>query len=140
MRIFLPAPSGRSGYSVSGAADAIGNELITIRNTGYINASSVCDLLHRIREKFTDETVPVSIILDGAKYQHCLSVRELAEKLKIELLFLPSYSPNLNLTERLWKFIKKDCLYYEYCASFQKFITAIDGCLNRIKKQGIEET
>jgi transposase len=138
-RIFMPTPSGRSRYNVLGAIDAINNELITVCNTGYINALSVCELLHKIRDRFIDETIPISIILDNAKYQHCLLVRELAEKLNIELLFLPSYSPNLNLIERLWKFIKKDCLYCEYYDSFQKFITAIDACLNKIKNKECEE-
>ena len=34
----------------------------------------------------------------------------LAASLRIELLYLPSYWPNLNLMERLWKFVKKECL------------------------------
>jgi transposase len=138
-RMFIPTPSGRSRYNVLGAIDAINNELITVCNTGYINALSVCELLHKIRERFIDETIPISIVLDNAKYQHCLLVRELAENLKIELLFLPSCSPNLNLIERLWKFIKKDCLYCKYYDSFLKFTTAIDGCLNRIKNRECEE-
>ena len=78
----MPTLSGRSRYNVLGAIDAIGNELITVCNTGYINALSVCELLHKIRERFTDETVPISIIPDSAKYQHCLPVRELAEKIE----------------------------------------------------------
>ncbi|MDR2475652.1 MAG: transposase [Bacteroidales bacterium] len=78
-------------------------------------------------------------MLDNAKYQHCLLVRELAEKLKIELLFLPFYSPNLNLIKRLWKFIKKDCLSCKYYDSFLKFTTAIDSCLNKIKNRECEE-
>jgi transposase len=135
----MPTPPGRSRYNVLGAIDAINNELITVCNTGYINALSVCELLHKIRERFMDKAVPTSIIFDNAKYQHCLLVKELAENLKIELLFLPSYRPNLNLIERLWKFIKKDCLYCEYYDSFQKFTSAIDRCLNSIKNRECEE-
>jgi len=39
--------------------------------------------------------------------------------LHIELCFLPAYSPNLNLIERLWKFVKKQCLYSKYYATLQ---------------------
>ena len=37
----------------------------------------------------------------GSHYQHCKLVMELAKPLNIELLFLPSHSPNLNIIERL---------------------------------------
>lgn len=49
-----------------------------------------------------------------ARYQRCALVQDLASSLKIELLFLPGYSPNLNLIERLWKFVKKECLAARY--------------------------
>ena len=52
-----------------------------------------------------------------------------AQSLGIELLFLPTYSPNLNLIERLWKFVKKQCLYSTYYADFATFKTAIAQCL-----------
>ncbi|MDR2691121.1 MAG: transposase [Dysgonamonadaceae bacterium] len=64
---------------------------------------------------------PVKIVLDNALYQHCKAVMERAESLEIELLFLPAYSPNLNIIERLWKFTKKKILYGQYYESAQKF-------------------
>jgi len=53
----------------------------------------------------------------------------LATALGIELLFLPPYSPNLNLIERLWKFVKKKCLYSEYYETFPGFQQAISDCI-----------
>jgi transposase len=135
----MPTPSGRSRYNVLGAIDAITNDLITVCNTTYINALSVCELLEKIREKVKDSSIPITLVLDNAKYQKYQLVRDLADKLKIELLFLPSYSPNLNLIERLWKFIKKDCLYCEHYDSFSKFITAINGCLDNIKNKKMRQ-
>jgi transposase len=38
----------------------------------------------------------------------------LADALAIELLYLPPYSPNLNLIEWVWKLVKKKCLYAKY--------------------------
>jgi transposase len=55
---------------------------------------------------------------DNAGYQRCAYVMERAKELKIELLFLPSYSPNLNIIERLWKWTKKDCLNGKYYSKF----------------------
>ncbi|MDR1958656.1 MAG: transposase [Planctomycetaceae bacterium] len=51
------------------------------------------------------------IVLDNALYQRCKLVEGLAKDLGITLQFLPSYSPNLNWMERLWKLVKKKCLY-----------------------------
>ncbi len=56
----------------------------------------------------------------------------LAAALNIQLQFLPSYSPNLNLIEPLWKFVKRDVLYGRHYHNFTEFRVAIDGCLNRI--------
>ena len=77
--------------------------------------------------------VPVTIFLDNAKYQHCKLVISRAKELGIELMFLPSYSPNLNLIERLWKWIKKDCLNCKYYDEFGKFKDAINSSLRNIE-------
>ena len=53
----------------------------------------------------------------------------MAVSLHIELLYLPTYSPNLNLIERLWKFVKKRCLYSIYYSNFNVFKQAISDCL-----------
>ena len=54
-----------------------------------------------------------------------------AEELGIELLFLPPYSPNLNLIERFWKFVKKEVLDGKYYDQFDKFQAAITNCLSQ---------
>jgi transposase len=133
IRIFIPSSSGRSRYNVLGAINAITHQLITVCNDTYINASSVCGLLNRIRE-VTGGKIPITLVLDNARYQRCALVVELAAKLKIELLFLPSYSPNLNLIERLWKWVKKDCLNCKYYRCFDEFKEAIN--LSLMKEYG----
>jgi transposase len=44
---------------------------------------------------------------------------------------LPPYSSNLNLIERLWKFVKKKCLWSKYYSNFKDFKEAIMDCLNQ---------
>jgi len=53
--------------------------------------------------------------------------------LRIELLFLPTYSPNLNLIERLWKFVKNECLSCRYHEDFKRFQAAITACLEGVE-------
>lgn len=128
-RVFIKAPAGRKRFNVLGALDAITHELITVTNDTYINAMSVCDLLWKIAQLELQH--PVTLVLDNAKYQKCTIVWELAISLNIELLYLPPYSPNLNLIERLWKFTKKKCLYSKYYENFNEFKGAISSCLNQ---------
>ncbi|CRI63461.1 transposase (fragment) [Thiocapsa sp. KS1] len=90
-----------------GALNAITHELVMVTNDTYITADSVCDLLRRIAMLNLD--VPITLVMDNARYQKCTIVTALASQLNIELLYLPAYSPNLNLIERLWKFVKKKC-------------------------------
>ena len=128
-RLFIKAPSGRQRLNVLGALNAVSHELIMVVNESYINAQSVCDLLWRIHR--LNIQTPVTIVLDNARYQRCRLVLALAEHLGIELLFLPPYSPNLNLMERLWKFVKKQCLYSKYYEQFPLFKQAIMNCLSQ---------
>ena len=74
-------------------------------------------------------SVPVTLVPDNARYQRCVLVIDRAKQLGIELLFLPSYSPNLNLIERLWKFVKKEVLNSRHHQDFKRFQEAIDCCL-----------
>ena len=114
--MFIKAPAGRKRFNVLGALNAVTHELIAVQNDTYINAQTVCDLLVRIAKSAGE--MPITLVLDNARYQKCPIVRELAEKLTIELLYLPPYSPNLNLIERLWKFVKKKCLTQSIMPNF----------------------
>ncbi len=126
-RCFVPTPSGRQRFNVLGALNAVTQQIITVTNTTYITAVEVCLLLTRLAEQAGDR--PVTVVLDNARYQRCALVTAHAARLGIELLFLPPYSPNLNLIERLWKFVKKQCLYSHYYEKFGQFKAAITDCL-----------
>ena len=126
-RLFVQAPAGRQRFNVLGALDAMTHQLITVTNDSYINALSVCELLCQLRLRYPD--IPITLILDNARYQKCKLVWQVADLLDIDLLYLPAYSPNLNLIERLWKFIKKKCLYSTYYENFDLFKAAISECL-----------
>ena len=129
-RLFVKAAAGRQRYNVLGAWNAVTNTLLAVTNTTVVNADTACELLRALAAQAIG--VPITLVLDNARYQYCQRVRDLAEQLGIELLFLPSYSPNLNLIERLWKFVKKKALRGHYYATFSQFRAAIDDCLFQI--------
>jgi transposase len=134
VRIFIPSSSGRKRYNVLGAIEAITHQLITVCNETYINAISVCELLQKIKSEVISE-IPITLVMDNAKYQKCDLVRKMASELNIELLFLPSYSPNLNLIERLWRWIRKDCLNNKYFERFDDFKNAINRSIQKISNK-----
>jgi transposase len=127
VRIFILSPSGRKRFNVLGALNAVSKEIITVTNETYINAESVCKLMVEIAQ--LELTMPITLILDNARYQKCALVKNCAAALNIELLYLPSYSPHLNLIERFWKFVRKECLYSKYYAEFSEFKNTIDNCI-----------
>jgi len=130
VRLLVPGPSGRKRYNVLAALNAATHEVLRVTNHSYINAESVCALLRQIAA--ADCTRPLTVVLDNARYQRCKLVQALARSLKIELLFLPSYSPNLNLIERLWKFVKGECLACRTLPTYEDFTHTIDTCLNSL--------
>ena len=97
-------------------------------NDGYVSAETVCQLLRQIKKR--GFKAAITLVLDNARYQRCHLVQALAESLDIELLFLPSYSPNLNLIERYWKYLKGKLFRCRSIEKSELFCTSIMGILD----------
>lgn len=124
-RVFIKASAGRNRINVLGAVNAITKEVVTFSNTTYITSDTLIQFLKMLKEKYSDK--PIAIVLDNARYQHCFVVKTIAKSFGIHLLFLPPYSPNLNIIERLWKFTKKKILYAKYYNNPKEFHEAIQS-------------
>jgi len=127
-RIFVRAASGRQRFNVLGAWNAITRELIAVTNTTVVNTETMCQLLRKLAARGLSG--PITLVLDNARYQRNATVQALAARLGITLLFLPSYSPNLNLIERLWRFLTRRALYGRYHPTFADFQTAIEETIH----------
>ena len=132
-RVYLKTAAGRNRLNVLGAVDAVTKEVFTVVNTTYITAETVEMFLQRLRDMTPD--IPIAVVMDNARYQHCKAVMDKAKELGIQLLFLPPDSPNLNIIERLWKFIKKSVLYGRYYDKPVKFHQAIKDFLKEINSK-----
>lgn len=132
-RIFVRAASGRQRFNVLGAWNAVTRELIAVTNTTVVNTATMCELLRKIAAQGLSG--PITLVLDNARYQRNAVVQDLAKQLGITLLFLPSYSPNLNLIERLWKFMKRRSLYGRYHPTFAGFRAAIEETIDGLSSK-----
>jgi transposase len=131
-RRFVKTYSGRRRYNVLGALDFVSKKVLTVTNDTYITAAEICSLLNKMAGEYSDKSI--HIVLDNAKYQKCKIVTELASQLGIQLVYIPPYSPNLNLVERLWKHVKGR-LRTKYYDNFEVFQEKIDSIVNNTDKK-----
>lgn len=129
-RLFVRSASGRQRYNVLGAVETQDHEMVTIRTTGSINADTILELIRKIGRLYPADEI--TLVMDNARYQYNRRVWELAEDLNIELLYLPPYSPNLNLIERVWRLVKSKCLRNKYYEDFTTFRGEIDKFLDSL--------
>ena len=84
-----------------------------------INVESVLRIFKELENRNHDADC-IYVICDNASYYHSRIAKEYVEKSRIKMVFLPPYSPNLNIIERLWKFFKKKVVSYYY-SEFSEF-------------------
>lgn len=130
-RRFIKTYSARRRYNVLGALNFITKQMTTVTNDAYITATDICELLKKVAKEYAG--TPIYLILDNARYQKCKTVEELADQLGIHLTYIPPYSPNLNLIERLWKHVKSK-LRTKYYDHFDEFQDCIDSIINAADK------
>lgn len=136
-RVFIKTAPGRFRLNVIGAIHASTQQLTALYNDSYINADTVVQLLERIAKRYAGK--PIHIVLDNARYQHCELVKNTALALHINLVFLPPYSPNLNLIERLWKFVKAEVCAANYFQDAKSFQSAIVDFLNQLDRKNMKK-
>jgi transposase len=119
----IKANTGRSRINLNGALDSDTHEVV-VREDSSINAQSTIALLKTLEAKNPFAAV-IYVICDNAKYYRSVLVKSFLETSKVKLVFLPPYSPNLNLIERLWKLMRREKMYNQYYEKFSDFKEAI---------------
>lgn len=129
----LKSNTKRFRVNINGAINAEDPEGIVIDSSSTVNAQSTIRLLKKIERKHP-EAKNINVVVDNARYYRCKLVKEYLAKSRITLVFLPSYSPNLNLIERLWKVLNRNVLYNVYFEKFEDFRNAILDFFRNRKK------
>lgn len=124
----IPTNSGRSRINLFGALDVIEHKLI-IQSDKTLNADSTIKFFRRMEGSYPDKN-KIHVFCDNASYHKNQLVEDYLKTSKIELHFLPPYSPNLNPIERLWKWMKERVIYNTYYPGFEEFRSAVFGFFN----------
>ncbi len=129
----IPTNSGRQRYNILGAYCTQTHEHVFILTEDNINQDKVIELLELLRAKHPGDGKIYSI-LDNASYNKALRVRAQAEESQIIIEYQPPYSPNLNLIERLWKFMRREFFKDKYRSTFAKFRKQLDDFFANLDK------
>lgn len=121
----IPTNTGRQRYNILGAYCTQTHEHLFILTEDNINQDTMIELLWRLRVKHPGSR-EIYVVLDNVSYNRAIRVAAAALLDNITLKFLPPYSPNLNLIERLWKFMRKEFCKDKYRATFAEFRAALD--------------
>lgn len=122
----LPQPTvrGRERVNINGLLDAYDVTDVTAHDCDSVNAQSTRVLYGAALEKHP-EAVKIYIISDNARYYRNKELQEWIKGTKIIPLFPLPCPPNLNLIERLWKFLRKKVIntgFYRTKDSYRKVV------------------
>src|SRR3989338_965042 len=116
---YIKTNSGRERLNLNGAFNFNDKTAIVLEEKT-INAQTLINLLETIKKK--QKTGKVYVILDNAKHHHAKLVRRWRlHHPRFKFIFLPAYSPNLNLIERLWRFFHQQVTWNHYFETFEEF-------------------
>ncbi len=134
---------GRKRLNILGAYCPDDHEYLDRRYTDQnLTAQSLIELFTLMMAKHP-HTKHFRIYLDNARYHHArvlkewMALTQQARGVVFDLKHLPAYSPNLNLIERLWKFLRKEALqkWHATFADMQQAVAAVLDNLERYREQ-----
>ena len=129
----LPSFSGWKRKHVIGAINLTTLDVTSTIDNPKVNGEYVVEFLKKLESDNQDKT-KIYLICDNAAYHKSKKVKEYLANSKIELIFLPPYSPNLNPIERLWKFMHSIVTNNKFYADFGAFSDSLRSFFENISK------
>ncbi|MCK5537721.1 MAG: IS630 family transposase [Bacteroidales bacterium] len=117
--IILESNTGRRRITILGAINPVNYQFTSLTLEGMVDKDVTKITLKNIRDTYDDDK-EINIIMDNATYNRAYPVQDYAKELNIKIKYLPPYSPNLNLIERVWKFLKSK-LKNKYIEKYEDF-------------------
>lgn len=129
----IPTYGKHWGAKLIGTLDYETGEVFCVQEEQY-TAKEFLSFLEKVTAKYQGERIVM--ILDNARIHHAKLIQPFLEKNKalLTLAYLPPYSPNLNLIEELWGWMKSSVINNVFFDSVQKIRKAVQGFINEINK------
>ena len=128
--------SGRHRVNLNAALNAHVPSQVHLDETDCVNAQSTQRLYEKLLTAHPNG--PVYVICDNARYYKNKTLAEWLVGKRLVQVFLPPYSPNLNLIERLWKFLRQKIINTAFYRTKGQFKTAVLDFFNRLPEFGQE--
>jgi transposase len=124
----------RKGYKTFGLIDFFTGQFFYQGLEGRFNSASYIAFVTQLLQQ---TTAPIFLIQDGARYHTSKHTRQFfaqhADRLTV--FQLPSYSPDYNPIEYLWRNVKKEATHLKYFPSFDTLVTAVETTLTDFQRQ-----
>ncbi len=100
------------------------------------NQQHIRNVLERTRQKIPDQ--PVTLICDGAPYHRAHAIKNIAERLHIDIVQLPAYSPDFMPVEALWRWLREDVTCHHCYETKEALLSAVNQFCETINQKPVE--
>lgn len=129
---WINSNTGRERLNINGAYNPFSQDVI-VRQDKTINGLSTIALLEQITAFYQDKKTELLLFADNGRANKSKLIKDwISQQSLIKIIYLPPYSPNLNLIERLWKFMRKNVINTRYYPELKDFKKAINDFFDNI--------
>ena len=127
----------RKGWKVFGLLDYFSGRLFHQGLEGRLHSESYCAFLQQVLDQTTE---PICLIQDGARYHTSQETQAFFARhaARLTVYQLPSYSPDYNPIEKLWKKIKQEETHLVYFPTFEALRETVEQALVKFARRAEE--